>query len=238
MRLRFWLCALILICELSLDRGSSIAAEVFQASGSETGAAKSDPKKIDEPANGPNPKRENESDKGVTKDAELGLIGALAGAVVGGLIAWMAGIKAANKGANLAALSDRKKEEEAAHTVRAMLDAEIELNLQMLREEKARLGNQPEDRTAFEWLSFHPCPKWSTVVWEHSVLLVHRALLPSQAAAVQKVYNLLHSLTVARKGVAKVLERGGHIQAEVSFDRAKEIMLELLANGNPLRSPK
>ena len=130
---------------------------------------------------------------------------------------------------------DRKMETDEASTVQAMLDVEIELNLEMLREEEARLKNQPEDATAYEWLAFHPCPRWSTVVWENSVLRVSRALEPKQVIAVQKVYNSLHSLTVAREAVARVIESGGHHKATVAFERAKGIMGELLGDGNPLR---
>ncbi|HEX3741371.1 MAG TPA: hypothetical protein VHV29_16855, partial [Terriglobales bacterium] len=143
-------------------------------------------------------------EKGITQDAKVGLIGALGGAVIGGLIAWFAGIRAANRTAVLEAARDQKKEAEEDATVRAMLDVEIDLNLNMLRQEQARLKDQPEDATSFEWVAMHPCPQWSTVVWEHSVLLVHRALNPEQVIAVQRVYTLLHSLTVARTAVVRV----------------------------------
>ncbi len=175
------------------------------------------------------------TEKGITQDAKVGLIGALGGAVIGGLIALFAGIKAANRTAVLEAKRDQKKEDEEAATVKAMLDVEIELNLSMLRQEAGRLKEQPEDATSFEWLAVHPCPQWSTVVWEHSVLLVHRALKPEQVIAVQRVYTLLHSLTVARNAVVSVIEQGGHHKAEVAFRRSNQIMGELLNQGNPLR---
>ncbi len=224
---------LLLILGLALTHVTCLAAVVLQAANppvkTAPASAKTDP-------GSPNPeKHDKEANPKVTPDAKVGLLGALAGAIVGRAIAWFVGIKSANRAAVLADKRDERLEREEAKTVRAMLDVEIEMNLQMLREEKDRLDDQPEDATAFEWMARHPCPEWSTVVWERSVLHVHRALSPKETLAVQKLYNSLHSLTVARESVTSILARGQHHEAEVSFRRAKDLTNKVLEAGNPLR---
>lgn len=231
----FYVSVFFLVIALVLNCGEAAAGTNPSGAGAPSGASASVQSQAK--AGTQNQSEKPTTEKGITQDAKVGLIGALAGAVIGGLIAWFAGIKAANRTAVLEAARDRKKEAEEDATVRAMLDVEIELNLNMLREEEARLKDQPEDATSFEWIAMHPCPQWSTVVWEHSVLLVHRALEPKQVIAVQGVYTLLHSLTVARNAVVRVIEEGGHHKAEVAYRRSKQIMGELLKQGNPLRPP-
>jgi hypothetical protein len=236
MLLQARLSALLLTCTLVLISSNCLALQA-QRDNSQPATTANAPANAAPGVSNDQAKRNSDSKEKVTPDAKLGLIGALAGAIIGGAIAWFAGIKTANRAAVLTELHDKKIEGEEAATVRAMLDVEIEMNLQMLRDEQARLQSQPEDVTAFEWLALHPSPQWSTVVWERSVLRVHHALSKSEILNVQKLYNSLHSMTVAREAAVRVIERGQHYEARVSFNRAKELMNGVLANGNPLRPP-
>jgi hypothetical protein len=171
----------------------------------------------------------------ITPDAELGLLGALAGAVIGGMIAWFAGIKAAKKVAELQVIRERQIEEEEASTVKAMLDVEIELNLQMLGEAEAWLERQPTDYSGIQWLAVNTCPRWSTVIWEHSILLVHRALPADRIMAVQKLYNSLRLLTATWETAVSIVARKEDYAALVSVTRCRELMRNLLQVGNPLK---
>jgi hypothetical protein len=78
----------LLLRALALHCGEAIAQTNSSAATAPTSASETD-----HPQPGPNDKKE--SDKGITRDAEVGLIGALGGAVIGSLIAWFAGVRAA-----------------------------------------------------------------------------------------------------------------------------------------------
>lgn len=168
----------------------------------------------------------------------LGLIGALGGAIVGGFIGWGAALSAARKAEQLAKQRQQRSEEEQRRIVREMLGIEIELNLTMLSDDMymTDIERRPSDRSGIEWLAVHPCPRWSTTVWDRSVLLLSPGLSEKQVKAVQYLYCCLHSITVARESLSSVYLRTEKYQNSIRFyERARELADAAIRLGNPLR---
>lgn len=160
------------------------------------------------------------------------LISAVVGALVGGLIGWRASLKAVRQTEELAQLREREQSE----TLRKMVESEIEYNLRALQEDVERLQTWPTNITGIAWTALHPCPRWSTVVWEHSVPLLALSLDRRETLAVYTFYSSLQSLTSARETLMKIQLESQHPQLEedVPFSRIEKLSAEIRSAGNPL----
>jgi hypothetical protein len=160
------------------------------------------------------------------------LVSAVVGALVGGLIGWRASLTAVRQTEELA----HKREIEQAQTLRKMVESEIDYNLKALQEDAERLKEWPQDITGIQWTALHPCPRWSTVVWEHSVSMLALSLDRPEALAVYTFYSSLQSLTYARETLMKIELESRHPQLEhdVPYSRIERLTKEIQSVGNPL----
>lgn len=171
--------------------------------------------------------------RSASSDAVFGLLGASFGALVGAgislLVLWRTN--------RFARLRDEQAEQVRQQAVRTLVKAEIDLNLQMLRDEAALidLDNRPDDMSGIEWVASQPCPEWSTVAFAQTVGQFHAALTDAQIRSVQAFYGGLRSYSTARANLSAVFARPqSYKYVSVPYDKADALLAELLRTRNPL----
>lgn len=171
--------------------------------------------------------------RSASSDAVFGLLGASFGALVGAgislLVLWRTN--------RFARLRDEQAEQLRQQAVRTLVKAEIDLNLQMLRDEAALidLDNRPDDMSGIEWVASQPCPEWSTVAFMQTVGQFHAALTDAQIRSVQAFYGSLRSYSTARANLSAVFARPqSYKYVSVPYDKADAMLAELLRTRNPL----
>ncbi len=177
------------------------------------------------------------TERTISPDATIGLIGTLVGAVIGALVSIIAVYLTSKQ---------QQRHESAARAERnraalSLVQSEIDHNRSVLTEylEIVSLDNPiriAANQSGNEWTASHPAPNWSTVAWENALADLLGVVPQEKILEVFSLYSHLRAFTLATELATSYHHKGLAYEVVATAFLVQEQLAEKLQEaGNPLR---
>ena len=177
------------------------------------------------------------TEKAISQDATIGLIGTLVGAIIGAFVSVLA-VYLTSKQQRLHEAAARA---EQYQTALSLVQAEIDHNLSVLTEYLKEISLENPIRTAANqsgqgWIASRPAPSWSTLAWEHSLTDFLGAMPQETLLQAFSLYSELRAFTQATELAASYYNQGlPNDVVSTAFFVHNQLADKIQRAGNPLR---
>lgn len=177
------------------------------------------------------------TERTISPDAMMGLIGTLVGAVIGALVSIIAVYLTSKQ---------QQRHESAARAERnraalSLVRLEIDHNISVLTEylEIINLDNPiriAANQSGNEWTASHPAPNWSTLAWENALTDLLGVVPQERILEVFSLYSHLRAFSLATELAISYHHKGlDYAVVATAFFVQEQLAEKLQKAGNPLR---